>query len=593
MRVENVYTAVGANRSSACCAVGSSGVVAFGAGRFVALWEAEAGPSRGIRRTLPGHGAEVTTVKLLSSQQDREELISGDAAGEVRIWDVTPDGEQYQSISAFQAHPSSSISAIGVPPAGDGPLAGHFLTGGSDGNVKVWKRAGGKAELVQTVNPKGKLPLDLALSYLPGGQAPVLVIACTDRRIQIWTWRQGQFSYALSLEGHEDWVRSLSITPYPSSSTSTTSDLLLASGSQDNFIRLWRISPSDPPPSNGASTAGADSLDMLDEFEQRLASESGAVQISTKAHVLALPEGRWSITLEALLVGHEAGLTDVNWSPRACTSFPTPRLLSTARDNSLVIWQPSDPSGLSTTDGIWVPTHRFGTIGGRGLAFFGAQWGNDGDSVIATGWNGGVERWTRAGVAGQEVWEPSAGLSGHYGDVQSISWDSHGDYLVSVSSDQTSRIHAETSREGSRRWGEIARPQIHGYDMTDAAFLSPLRFISAADEKLLRVFDAPGGFVQSLSSLGVLDTQESAIDPESRPKGATVPPLGLSNRALGKDLDATDVPTANQAVHSVSRAFSSLPTEEELASTTLWPEVEKVYGHGYEVRLFPTTYESN
>lgn len=52
-------------------------------------------------------------------------------------------------------------------------------------------------------------------------------------------------------------------------------------------------------------------------------------------------------------------------------------------------------------------------------------------------------------------------------------------------------------------WTEIARPQIHGYDMTDAAFISPYRFASTGDEKVTRVFDAPGGFVESLQSLGV------------------------------------------------------------------------------------------
>lgn len=50
----------------------------------------------------------------------------------------------------------------------DGPLANHILTGGSDGLIKLWRSAGSKFEVVQTIDLKGKLPLDLELGTLPG-----------------------------------------------------------------------------------------------------------------------------------------------------------------------------------------------------------------------------------------------------------------------------------------------------------------------------------------------------------------------------------------------------------------------------------------
>jgi WD40 repeat protein len=389
----------------------------------------------------------------------------------------------------------------------------------------------------------------------------------------------------LSLEGHEDWVRCLALTPWGDS-------LLLATGAQDNYVRLWRIAPA------GSGSAG---LDLLDEFEQRIGDQRN-VQLSTKAHVLSVSDNgvsrRFNVTLEALLVGHESGLTNVHWSPHE-----HPLLLSSAADNSLIIWAPTEGSG--TKDGMWVPEHRFGSLGGRGLAFFGAVWDASGDTVIGTGWTGGVERWIRKDAG----WAAAPGLTGHFGPVQSVAWDPRGDYLLSTSSDQTSRVHAACKSAASAAaasvWAEIARPQIHGYDLVDAAFLSPFRFASAAEEKVMRVFDATGGFAGSLRGLGVCavsaEDEVSCVTwqfeqlakltfQSALPVGATVPPLGLSNRALGKNMTEPEIKTMNESRDSVSVSLTTLPTEEELNTSTLWPEIEKIYGHGYEVRPQPELY---
>lgn len=64
-----------------------------------------------------------------------------------------------------------------------------------------------------------------------------------------------------------------------------------------------------------------------------------------------------------------------------------------------------------------------------------------------------------------------------------------------------------------------------------------------------------------------------------------MPPLGLSNRALGKNMTEPEIKTNNEARDSVSATLTALPTEDELSTSTLWPEIEKIYGHGYEVRI--------
>lgn len=70
--------------------------------------------------------------------------------------------------------------------------------------------------------------------------------------------------------------------------------------------------------------------------------------------------------------------------------------------------------------------------------------------------------------------------------------------------DQTTRIHGPSHvAEGDREtyWRELARPQVHGYNLFDAQFLDSLRFASIADEKVVRIFNAPKGFVMMLNAL--------------------------------------------------------------------------------------------
>ncbi|KAG8808850.1 hypothetical protein FRC17_003746 [Serendipita sp. 399] len=386
---------------------------------------------------------------------------------------------------------------------------------------------------------------------------PVLAVGLTDTRIRLYVRQNKQFSEAASLSGHEDWVKALAFSPFVLKSGQAS--IVLASGSQDGTIRLWEIVPVA-----GREERPKKDLEdqLLDDFEAslgELAGDETGRQISTKQHLFKVSTDQlvrhYQVTFDALLIGHDAGVTDVAWKP----SGPDHVLLSSSVDSSVILWSPSS-IGPNKDNQIWTNHQRFGDVGGQRLGgFVGALWVNERE-IIAWGWNGGTRRWGFA----DDQWSELQAVTGHSSPVHGVNWEPFGRYLISASLDQTVRVHGPQRS----RWLELARPQTHGYDCIQAAFLSDLRFASISDEKVTRVFDAPGAFVQLTSTLNI---RQGSDDIQSRPLAANVPPLGLSNKAMIDDVD-------QPVIHSLSRP----PLEAELAATTLWPEIEKIFGHGYE-----------
>jgi elongator complex protein 2 len=146
----------------------------------------------------------------------------------------------------------------------------------------------------------------------------VLATSQTDRKIQLFTSPYPNstvsltFTMKVALEGHEDWIRCLDFGRFArlgggqaqeAGKEGLEEDLVLASGGQDNYIRLWRITqlpPSAPesivsPHSDGEESKaklgeGKDlDDDLLDEFERKITGETGR-QLSTKAHLISVGE---------------------------------------------------------------------------------------------------------------------------------------------------------------------------------------------------------------------------------------------------------------------------------------------------------------
>ncbi|KAI6047250.1 WD40-repeat-containing domain protein [Pisolithus marmoratus] len=583
LQVSSAYISAATNRfNHAATLLPDSTTIAFATGSLIALWNIDDANDNGVYETLPGHEGTVTCLRFFRN----DSFFSADDKGAVRAWRRV-EGRWTYTVDV-KAH-NKPISALAV-------CDNLVATGSSDSSVKIWNIRHGvekdELEECQTISLSGRYPLAIVMTTLPQSKAIILAIGGTDRNVNIWTRSENLFVRSATLPGHEDWVRALAFRSPPSSDGTANDDpLVLASGSQDGTIRLWNIELVVKPMSStdGHCVNGGSSTDeLLDAFEASLADptegEEGGRQITLKRHIISVKFQdtgvlQYTITFDALLIGHEAGVTSLSWASQQINTgnyLAPPTLLSTSTDSSLILWSPSDtvitPSAnVSAAPSIWINRQRFGDVGGQRLGgFVGGIWAHtsQGDEAMAWGWSGGWRRWRSVGADTgiEDEWREVGAIAGHRGPVKDLAWSPAGEYLISVGLDQTTRIHGAISGPSRKVWHELARPQVHGYDLVGVVWLGLWTFASVADEKVVRVFEAPGSFIETVGSLGVGGVAENDQD---RPVAASVPPLGLSNKATS---DGTSPYTGQ----------GRRPFDGELAATTLWPEVEKVFGHGYE-----------
>lgn len=105
---------------------------------------------------------------------------------------------------------------------------------------------------------------------------------------------------------------------------------MIASGSQDNFIRIWKIKEK-------ASTSDTDLFINVDNKE-------------------------YSITLDTCIAGHEDKVYAVRWLNKLEDNERL-KLISVSLDKSLIIWEQPDES----TDNLWFEKHRLGELSGNNL----------------------------------------------------------------------------------------------------------------------------------------------------------------------------------------------------------------------------------
>ncbi|KDN41784.1 WD40 repeat-like protein [Tilletiaria anomala UBC 951] len=551
-------------------------VLAYATHKSVVFWEDPQGSaSEGITSILHAGDAPITALRFLLQTAPqgssavyagvisalaigctdgtvsvfRPHRASGAAAGKRREARLT-----WKRSARWKKLHSGSISTIGTVKPTPGFQVSPFLseqllvTGGSDGKLRICRMQAGEMDDATIEEPAvldlaGAFPLSAALCVIPGSGRLILAVGITKAKVMIFaqTHNATTFERVAMLDGHDDWVRSLDMcSTAPDQSSDVRVEIMIATASQDSCIRLWRVKEQQ----QRTWTAPKDAFETLaSKLEEDKADDRG---VSTKAHPFSLSElhgtdKHFSIAFDALLVGHDGWVNDVRWAMPTLHAQPA-ALLSAGADGSSILWAPS-PSGNATMkslsdkkshhdrqlrtfahpdtladSALWLPSARFGEVGGVATGgFYGSCWlprSGDGDSALsmmAHAWNGATHLFRSESADAK--WTAMPSIGGHLGAVKGVAWEPQGTWFLSAGLDRTTRLHGQSKRGKFRScWYELARPQTHGYSLSSVAWLDRLSFASAADEKIVRIFEAPRGFVETVKNLGA-DQPDAGSDP--------------------------------------------------------------------------------
>ncbi|XP_063778997.1 elongator complex protein 2 isoform X2 [Pseudophryne corroboree] len=562
------HAAFSVNRCPHCVSWGRGDVLACGTCHSIVLYSPQ---KKTVITTLNGHSGRVNCVLWIQKHDcsAETELVSGGSDNKVIIWKT----KDYQCVHAdvLEGHTEAvcAVHAVYMPTDSEDDLL--VASAASDCTVRIWLRSKLTTECLQTLSFGNGFVLDVCLSFLPGSQVPILACGGDDSQVHLYVKQDGQLKKTQVLHGHEDWVRGVEWAI-------NGEDMYLASCAQDALIRIWKI----------FAKSAVDDVKVDDEYEKNF------IKLKEKVFTIKEDNGEfiYAVTLETVLAGHENCVYAVHWQPSFMKdgSIVQPMsLLSASMDKTMILWEPDEESG------VWLEQVRVGEVGGNTLGFYGCQFGPEKSMILAHAFHGALHMWSRNPTRHDE-WIPMVVISGHFNSVQGLRWDPDGEFIITVGTDQTTRLFApwKARNKSQVTWHEIARPQIHGYDMQCIAMIGRFQFVSGADEKVLRVFSAPKNFIENFSQISNTSVDKLLVNEDTNlPEGATVPALGLSNKAVfHENLNTAAVPE-KEAYNSVSDQYShpyfqplvltEPPTEDHLLQNTLWPEVQKLYGHGYEI----------
>lgn len=404
-RMTSTYVSCACNRVPHSADWGKNGLVCFAACHAVAIYDPFVSKIGKITNTLHRHKEHVNTVRWIKGKNTNveTEILSSSVDGNAIIWSKRDDNFECSSvINVNDILTFSNALYISELVSQEDKTFPKLLIciGSIKGDLQIWLRGtSGDVKSLQTLSSKGQLSVEACFSLLPNSDLPLLAVATESSTIELYVTNlnvieESYFIKVQTLIGHEDWVRCMDF------SYDTDNSMLLASGSQDAMIRLWKICVNNTVLQN-------------DELHQK------------RKKVFTALDTEYNITLESVLYGHEGWVYGVHWHPlQSDNKNKVSQLLSCSIDKSMIIWEPDEASG------IWSEKVRVGEVGGNLMGFYGCKFNGDGLHILAHGYQGSFHIWAYSNAA--RNWIPKSVPGGHFAEVVDLCWDQNGRFVFKV-----------------------------------------------------------------------------------------------------------------------------------------------------------------
>ena len=410
----------------------------------------------------------LTSIGAVTFSPDGTLLATGDASGEIRLWQVadgkqlltctghsgwvrsvtfSPDGATLASASSDQTirlwdvssgdclkelrEHSGWVRSVTFSPDGN-----TLASGSGDNTIKLWDVSSG--DCLQTL--QGHQHWVWSVTFSPDGRH--LASGSEDKTLKLWDTSTGECLH--TLQGHTLWVRSVAFSP---------DGMTLASGGGDNTVRLWHRETGE-------------CLQTLQGHSHRVRS----VVFSPQGDRLASGSGDYTVKLWDIstgqclktLYGHSHRLESVAFSPDGVM------LASVGEDRTMRLWDTSTGQCLRTLQGYatWVQSVAFSP---------------DGATLASGSEDHQVRLWDVA------TGECRTTMKGHQGWVCSVAFSPDGTTLASGSSDYRIKLWDASTGQCRSTW------QSHRWIRAIAFSPTGDTLVSGSGDHLLKLWDVQTG----------------------------------------------------------------------------------------------------